>query len=402
MGSRLHRPFAAVALLAAALAPAARAETRDPRTLTLGWLTERAAVVALLTVDEATGEGPLREARARVDEVLRGAALRAGEAAVLAFQDTGHGVPWVPGARHLAFLEPGPAAADGSARWGFVSGFHGLKRVVTEGPEGRFPDLVRAYAALLDGEGLPTRREALRALLVEWMGDGDAGVRWSAATDFVRIAGLRDGMAEDERARVAAAFRAAPSGKDDKGALAVATGHAGGSDAAAALVEGLADARAREFRGDVAEGLRRLGDPGAPARLAATLEGAPPPRRADVAFVLGRSGDPAGAATARALVADAAGEVRIEAAHAVGLLARAERRRDGESRSAGRAELLSMFEQAADAWQERRAALWALVQLDDPEAFAAVRLLAESHGDPRVRAEAAQRLRFPRESLILR
>jgi HEAT repeat protein len=93
--------------------------------------------------------------------------------------------------------------------------------------------------------------------------------------------------------------------------------------------------------------------------------------------------------------------VRTEAAQAVGLLARVARERDPEARPAGRAELEGIAAAEAAGANEARAALWALAQLDDPEAWAALRRLAAE--DPRegVRRDAERFLKSPRQSLIL-
>ena len=198
-----------------------------------------------------------------------------------------------------------------------------------------------------------------------------------------------------------AAFRRQPVGKETKRALALAVAATGDPLASRVLVDALDDPRGRLVRGAVGEALRRLRDPGAAGLLLARLEEAGPAKRADLLQVLGAVGAVEGAGAARKHLSDADPGVRVEAAHALGLLARAAREADPGARTAGRAELAALASAEGAAESEARAALWALGQLDEEEAWAALRSLAA--GDPRdgVRRYAARILRNPRQSLIL-
>ncbi len=389
------------AATAFALAPAARAESRDPRTVALGWLTENAdAVVLGPVVQEARLPGSrVVEAEVRADETIRGAG-EAGATLTVACEDHGEGLPWVAGDRRLWFLRALPAAPGGPKRWTPLSGPFGVRAVPAEGPAARLPGLVRALAATL-GEGGEVRDPAaLRALLVRWIEDDDPGVAWTGATDLVRHAELHGDLSPEERNRIVAAFRRCPVGKDTKRVLAEATAVTRDPAAAAALVDALREPGARDIRGAVGDALRRLGDPSATRRILDRLEGADAPRRADLLEVLGALGAVEAAEAVRRAVEDPVAAVRVEAAHALGLLARAAREGEPSARVGGRERLERMLA-GARAENEVRASLWALAQLDEPEAWAALRRAVQDDRET-VRRYAERYLRTPRQSLILR
>jgi HEAT repeat protein len=392
----------AAALLALAAAPA-RAETHDSRTVTLGWMTENAdAVVLGRAADERVldARGDRRELDLLVDESIRGS-VAAGTTVVIVYEGHGEAMPWKAAGVHLAFLKAARVPPGAPARWLPLSGAFSVKPIPAEGPESRFPAEVRTLASLLDAEGGVAKPDALRDHLVAGMEDGDPGFAWTAAMDFVRHAGLHAGLAREQGARIVAAFRRQPVGKRTKEALALAVACTKDPAAARSLVDALDDPRARLIRVSVAEALRRLGDPGAPKLLLAALADAGPGKRADLLRVLGLIGAVEAAPVARERLADQIPEVRTEAAQALGLMARAAREGDPAARLPGRAELEKVASSTEAAGNEARAALWALAQLDDQEAWAALRRLAA--GDPRedVRRHAERYLRNPRQSLIL-
>jgi hypothetical protein len=392
----------AAGLLAAAALPA-RAETRDPRTVTLGWMTEHADAVVLGRAAEERvldDRGLRRELDFVVDESLRGAAT-AGTTAVIVHEGLGEAPPWKAGAVHLAFLKAVTVPAGTPARWSLVSGAFSLKPIPAEGPEARFPAEVRALAACLGADGSVAKPEALRDRFLAGMGEEDPGLAWSAAVDFVRHEPLHGTLTPEHRARVLAAFRRQPFGKQAKPALALAVAATRDPAAARTLVEGLDDPRARPARVEIAEALRQLADPGTAKLLVSRLPEAGPAKRADLLRVLGLAGAVDGAPAARERLADPVAEVRVEAAQAVGLLARAAREREPGSSVPGRAELEKVVAPEAAGANELRAALWALAQLDDAEAWAALRRLAAEDARESVRRDAERYLKRPRQSLIL-
>jgi len=395
-------PAAALLVLALAL-PRALAETHDPRTITLGWMTENADAVVLGRAAEERlldARGARRELDLLVDEGLRGP-VAAGTTVVIVHDGRGEDAPWKAGAVHLAFLRSVPVPPGAPARWAPVSGAFAVRAIPAEGPEARFPAEARVLASFLDGEGRVAKPDALREHLVAGMEDEDPGFAWCAATDFVRQEFLHAGLTAEQGARILSAFRRLPVGKATKEALALAVSCTRDPAAARTLVEALDDPRARLVRVAVGEALRRTASPGTATLVAAGLAEAAPAKRADLLRVLGLAGALDGAPVARERLADASPEVRTEAAQALGLLARAAREKDPGARPAGRAELERVVSAAAAAPNEARAALWALAQLDDPEAWAVLRRLAAE--DPRedVRKHAERFLRSPRQALIL-
>ena len=382
------------ALLVAATA--ARGETIDEQHATLGWQTEHAPLIARVVHrgDDVSRAG-VSLARCEVIEALRGDAECPAEI-VVATHDTGHGAAWVEGGEHLVFLRP----LD-TTRFVSVSGSLGIRAIPEEGAERRFAGLVSAYLSTLDGDGAVRDPERLRELLVGWMADDDPGVVWSAALDFRRHTELHAGLTPAQRAAILDAYRAHPIGKASKRALAHALTAARPDGAAHAPLDTLGLPEATPLRGDVAEALAALGDPDATTLTVARFAGAAPALRGHLLVVLGALGDPAGAEETRRRLSDGDAGVRVQAAHAIGLIARAVRAADPEARVEGRAELVALVARGRTA-NERKAGTWALAQLDEPEAWAQLRRLAEE--DPRedVRRHAARYLRQPRVSLILR
>lgn len=380
-------------LLLAAAAPAF-AETIDAESAALGWQTERAdAVVVASFVRELPLEAS-REAEFRVERSLKGDAV-AGDTLVVARADRGHGAPWTEGLPHLLFLAK---VGEGNVR-APVAGAFSVRALPEGSPEARFPDLVASLAQTLAAGG----DAGLRSLLVTWMEDADAGVAWSAATDFVRHRELHGSLTSAESARVVAAFAARPFGKRTKEAL----GYAAAATRTSAAVEALADALAadggRAIRGALAEALRRTGSASAPAALVRRLADAPPGREPALLGALGVVGDAASAAAVRARLASADATVRAEAAAALGGIARNVRRADPEARlQAADALAEGVTGKAAETMpaQELRARLWALAQLDEARAFDVLRDVAARSVVPDARRYAERLLAQPRQSLI--
>ncbi len=387
----------------AAAASAARAESISTDVIALGWQTEHADVVAIVTVTGAVRDeewGALA-VEVRIEEPVRGT-VGAGTAAVVMVPDDRRGLPWRQGVRHLAFLRAWPERdRDAAPRFAPVSGSFSLRRLTDDGPEARFPAIVRQIGATLDERGAVRDPAALRALLVTWMEDPDAGIAWSAATDFVRHRELHDTLTDEERTRIREAYRLRPAGKRTKAALAFAVASARPESAARALVDSLIEPQARLVRADVAEALRRLMDPQTTSLLLARLDSAQSAEAVeDLLSALGTIGGHAAADAVVARLADARPGVRVEAAHATGRIAQNVRAGDPLARIEARPNLLALLD-AATTHNERRAALWALAQLDDADAWAALRRVASESTDADVRRIAAQYLARPRQSLLL-
>ena len=354
---------ATIALLL--LAAISGAESRDGSGITLGYLTERSDAVLVVTA----GAG-----RFTVGEILRGSVDTPTIELELRFD------PPV-GARYLAFLR-----GDGDAWRPIV-----LRALSDTGPESRFPDFVRRYADALDD---PAR---LRDLLLEGIRDADPGMVDSCATDLVRHHELHAGVGPDARRAILGAFRKHPAGKHTKRALALAVAAVPAPGAAAALLDSLDGPNARRIRSAVAEALRRLGDPAVPAAIGKRAADGDATLRADLLTVLARLETPAGVAIAARYLTDDDHDVRLAAAHALGMSARAA---GGDAEIEGLTALRGWLARA-ESENDLRACLWTLAQLDRPAAWDALR---NATTDPRerVRILASRYLQRPRQSLIFR
>ena len=378
-----------------ALAVAVSAETHDSRTITLGYLTEHADTVATVTAGTETAiEADRWRVVFTIGDVLRGDV----EGATLEVERRANEEAYPVGTKYLAFLRR--VEREEWTGWRPVTTTFGMRPLPELGPETRFPGIVRDLASTL-GEGPDVRDPIrLRALLVQGMADADAGIAWSSAMDFVRHTELHEGLSADQRATILDAYRRQPIGKMTKRALAYAVAATRDPKAGDLLLESLQDPRARYICGAVAEALRRLADPAVPGKVVEQLEGADTERRVHLFTVLGRLGAKVGAEAAVAHLDDPAPRVRLVAAHALGLTARAVHADDPTVKVGGLDKLKSWLA-AAKTENEISACLWALAQLDAPEAYDVVRAARDDEREV-VRRYAASYLRFPRQSLILR
>lgn len=393
---RLRHITAALLLLAAPLW--ARAESHDDETAALGYQTEHATLVLLAEpVDTAPGTaGSPRTVTFSVLSALRGERA-GGDRVTVLYPDLGLAPPWVEGERHLIFLEPAGATPD---RWQPVSGTLGIRVIPRGSPRERFVEMVRSTVRVL-GEGTQVAEPAaLRTLLVDWMDDRDPAVVWSAATDFVRHRELHAELSDDDALRVVEAFRRHPFGRRSRQALAMAAAVTGREAAAKALVECLGTPGGATIRGTVADALQRMRHRATQEMLLDLLRRGPPESRATVTQVVGRICGNDAAPPVAALLVDPSAEVRLEAAHALGRIARTARAADPEDRIDVRGALHALV-LVSDRPAERKAGLWALAQLDDPQGYAILRKLAKEDGREDVRRHAARYLERPRVSLIL-
>jgi hypothetical protein len=289
----------------------------------------------------------------------------------------------------MVFLPAGrPAVVDAFA----------VKPLAVEGPEARFPAVVRAHAACLGDGPAVAKPEALRELLVALIEEADPGLAWSGATDLVRHEALHEGLTADQRRRVLASFRRRPAGKMDKPAVALALAAARPPGAAAALVEALGIPGARAIRTNLGESLRRLGDVATPSLLEAAYRGAPAATKADLLRAAGLAGQPASLPLAKSALGEGSAEIRAEGAQALGLLAREIRRADPAAALPGPEDLERAAVRGEGFGDDHRAALWALAQV---EAWPSLRRIAAEDPRPEARAFAERCLRTPRRSLVL-
>ena len=405
--ARLLSAAVIFALAAGALAPvpAARAETRNAATVTLGWQSENADAILVGTVLSASRDAasPERTIDVRVDRVLAGTPA-AGSTVRVTCEDHGAGAAWTDGTQVLVFLRRVPSGAA-TETWVPLSGAFSLRALPAGSAEARFPALVTSLRKALDAKD----PALLRALLVTWMDDTDAGVAWSAATDFVRHEELHAALTDGERARIVDAYTRQPIGKNTKDALAFAVAVTGSPAAAPALVDSLLLPGAGRIRATVAEALRRIGSPETESLVIARLRDAKPEQQESLLAALAVVGGSAAAREIRPLLESATAAVRVGALSALGNAARNVRAADPTARLnlaetlAGR---LPGRSHATDAppptTDEIRATLWALAQLDEPAAYDALRTFA-AEGDPiDLRDYAARLVARPRQSLVLR
>ncbi len=399
MTPRTPRSFllSLAALAALSCVRVASAEVYPAETLAFGYLVEHADAVVVATPidDRSEGDRGVHWITLEVEESIRGPLVRM-ERVTLLFQDLGAGLPYALRERHLAFLRALPATEGQPRRWALLSGELGIRPVPASGPVARFPGLCRDIAEVLDDAA------GYRALLVRGIEDEDPGMAWSAATDLVRHAEMHAALTPDEQTRIVSAFERQPIGKETKKALALAAGATLHPSAAPALVASLLLPRAREIRIEVGEALRRLGSPHAVALLVQALEQAESEQAVNLLNALGTMAPAAAPAAeaARGRVLDPVRAVRIEAAHALGLVVREQHRANPSVRLRGREDLLTALAKAGTG-NEQLAVVWALAQFDEPAAYEALETLAASDERPLVRQAAERYLANPRLSLVL-
>lgn len=388
------------ALVSASLPPApARAGSAETDAITVGSLAERAELVAVIRIvgPDATPGAGADAWRAAVEERLRGPAA---DAEIVVRVAAGR-APVARGGRFLAFLRRADDAwTPESLPWGF--------RLVAEDGVPALVDYARGYAACLDDVGRVAAHDALAEHLVSGLGSASGGVPFCAGRDLLRHDELHPLVTPRQRDRVTDALRTSRKPDADFASIVLAAGACGGPGTDDLLVERLLDASLRSQRRNVVAALRRRATPALAKLLSSKVGSADAVQRADLANALGRL-DLADAAPALlGLVRDDDRTVRIEAAHGLGLLARAIRApRAGDDPEAARPRLdaalapLVALAESAPTENERRAALWAVAQIDVQDAWAALRRIAKEHAAPRVRELAQRFLEQPRTSLLL-
>ncbi len=385
---------AAVLLTLLAVVPAG-AETQETDAITLGSMAERADFVGLAeAVAPAEGEGTWT---LRVTERWRGSGvpleirLRTRPAGLLV------------GAEYMVL-----AAAGEDAVYTPLSSTYGVRK--TAGEEAApLVAYTRAYVASL---GAPEREEdasALRAHLVSSLASESSGVPFSAGRDLLRRTDLHAALTNAQRAEVSTAI-ARPRKPDADLASILLAGVLGDDRADAALVARLLDPSSRHLRRHITHSLALRATPALVQTLVGELKGATTAQRQDIANALGRLERPEALAQLLLFLRDPSVEVRVESAHGLGLLARAVRRApadDAVPLDAERSHLdaarepLRTVVNTAKSQNERKAAVWALAQIDTPESWALVRKMAAEHAHEDVRRFATQYLSRPRVALLL-
>ena len=392
-----------VVVLAAAFA--ARADSVDTSTITLGAMAERAdlVVVADAAPEAATKDGriawtfhvteTLREPKAAQDLRVFLAAPQTGKSADVVVQ---------PGASHVLFLR-----ALGGGDFEPIAVPWGLRNA-TEAEVRPLVEYTRRYAAALSRDGTVAKPADLAALLVESLASRSSGVPLCAGLDLVRHEEIVAALTPAQRQAVDAALAAPRKGDMDLASIIDAAGVAGTSASDAALVARLLDPATRSLRLNITAALRRHARPELVPLLAARLTDATPQQRADVVNALGRldlrETEPYLVKSLR----DPDSDVRVEAGHSIGLLARAVRApKDGVDPDAPRANLGSVLGEvlaavsAARTSHEKAAFSWAVAQIDTAESWTALKKLRDEATDRRVRELAGNYVLHPRVDLIL-
>jgi hypothetical protein len=399
-------PLLLLALCALLPSSVARAESRETDAITLGWMTEHSDLVAVLA---PTSDGDARDVR-RVESIVRGSLAVVGDVVALVARDDDA----LPAGRTLAFL------VRRDATWVPVSGGHALKGIPDDGTESALLAHTRSYASFLDDEGRVARGDAQHAFLLRELASPESGLPFSAGRDLVRHRELLTSVTTDERHAATAPLMIDRKADQDLASLVRVAGVMGDERATARLVSILLAPTTRTLRTHLSWALvQRASLPDADVidRLDAALGEASPAQREDVCVALGALCEagtpdaPRAEAPLTTLLRDPARPVRAVAAHGLGLLARAVRRAPapGEAEpQGGRAHLSNALEPLrrtvvdADTSNERRAALWAIAQIDTAEAWAQLDAFAnDAAADDDVRAMATQYRRAPRTALVL-
>jgi len=393
-----------IVVAAAALAASARAESTDIDAVTLGAMTERADVVVV--ADASAAATSVADDSAtwtfHVSDVLRAPAVAADLRVVVPVGARANGTSVRPGAPHLLFLA---AAQDGSYRplalpWGMRDASGGAVKPLVE--------YARRYGATLGPDASIAKPDELLALLVESFASPSSGVPGTAGRDLLRHQEIADRATPAQRQAVVAALARPRKGDLDLAGIIDAAGVMGGAAADDVLVARLVDPATRHLRLNVAAALHRHARPELADLLAARLTGATAQQRADVVNALGRLELRAAAPRLVAALADDASIVRVEAAHSLGILARAVRAPKAENEpEAPREKLDDAVTPLTDAASraanesEKKSVLWALAQIDAPDAWTALKRLRDESKDDRVRELAGEYVLHPRVELIL-
>lgn len=379
-------------------------ESREADAVTLGALTRFADLVVVAEAPEQPDrvEGERAWWTLRIRDVIRGDSV--SELVVVQ-------TPSLPGTirptgEHLLFLTR--VSSDEFVLRDDTFGARDL------GPQGTAAllDYVRAYAPLVDAEGRAVDRAALAAHLVDALVSDHAGLPYAAGRDLLHHEEVYAEFDDEQRARIAAALRTDRKPDRDAAGLAVAAGRIGGDDVVDALVDRLRAGDWRPQRAALTDAIGRLGTPRVLLALTRGIGRLEAPVRRDIGSAIGKLGLRDGSRTLIALLRDEDAGVQAEACHALGRLARAVRRPDVDlaepaaDEEVERRPLIEVRPHLATVVREskddtvRRAALWALAQIDHADAWDELRRLRDD-GDDVVRRWAEHYLARPRVELVL-
>jgi hypothetical protein len=404
MMTRLNAGVVALALFAAFTA---RADLVETSSITLGAMAERAdlVVVADAATAPATKDGriawsfrvseSLREPKAAGDVRVLLAARRTGETPAVVVQ---------AGGSHLLFLRSigGGDYEPIAEPWGLRNAAESEVRPLVE--------YTRRYGATLARDGSVAKPDDLAALLVESLASRASGVPMCAGLDLVRHEEIVAALTPAQRQAVDAALAVPRKGDLDLASIIDAAGAAGTAASDASLLARLLDPSTRNPRLNITAALRRHARPELVTALASNLAvaTATPQQRADVVNALGRLDRREAAPHLVKALGDAEAIVRVEAAHSLGLLARAVRApADGADADAPREKLADALDPlvaavaTAKSESEKRSLCWSVAQIDTAESWAALKKLRDEAKDARVREIAGQYVLHPRVELIL-
>jgi hypothetical protein len=392
-------------LAALAAAFAARADSVETSSITLGAMAERAdlVVVADAAPEPVTKDGrvvwtfhvseSLREPKAAPDLRVVLAATAAGKTPDVVVQ---------PGVSHLLFLRSlgGGDFEPVAVPWGL--------RNATDAEVRPLVDYTRRYAAALSGGGAVAKPADLAALLVESLASRSSGVPFCAGLDLVRHEEIVAALTPDQRETIDLALARSRKGDMDLASIIDAAGVAGTGASDALFVARLLDPATRHLRLNLTAALHRHAKPSLVTKLADKFADATPQQRADLVNALGRLDLRDAEPHLLKALADTEPDVRAEAAHSLGLLARAVRApKDGGDVEAPREKLSDALDPlvaavaAAKTEHEKKSLCWSIAQIDTADAWAALRKLRDEAEDPRVRELAGNYVLHPRVDLIL-
>jgi hypothetical protein len=396
-----------VAVLALSAALTAHADLVETSSVTLGAMSERADLVVLAEAapNSAAKDGriawtfrvseSLREPKAAADLRVLLAATRAGESPAVVVQ---------AGGSHLLFLRSigGGDYEPIAEPWGLRNAAETEVRPLVE--------YTRRYAATLARDGTVAKPDDLAALLVESLGSRSSGVPACAGLDLVRHEEIVAALTPAQRQAVDAALAVPRKGDLDLASIIDAAGAAGTTASDTSLVARLLDPSTRSLRLNITAALRRHARPELVTALAERLADATatPQQRADIVNALGRLDRREASPHLVKGLGDAEAIVRVEAAHSLGLLARAVRApADDADADAPREKLSGALDPlvaavgTAKSESEKRSLCWSVAQIDTPESWAALKKLRDEAKDARVREIAGQYVLHPRVELIL-
>lgn len=394
----MHTTLRALFLAAVLFGSAAvtYAESREADAVTLGALTRSADAVVVVRAPEQPEA--VRDGRAlwrfSVESLVR------GEVPAEEIEVETSAVPGTvrPRGEHLVFL-----SRDDAGGWTLRDEVYGVRDLGVPDAAELGAHVLR-YSELVGPDGRAADEPALAEHLVRSLESVSPGVAYAAGRDVVHHEEVLPHFDASHRVRLAAALRRDRKPDRDVAGLVTAAGLVGGEEIASALVTRLRDGAWHVRRAELTDALGRVSSLPVLAALTRDVSRLDAPLRGDVAAAVGKLGLRDGHRSLVALLRDGDEAVRAEACHALGRLARSVRRPTEETEERrplveARPHLATVVRDSADD-STRRAALWALAQIDHAAAWDELRTFEESD-DAWVRRWAKHYLAQPRVSLVL-